>query len=86
MQSKFKVLTFLKIWTYPSCTYRVFEHSATQQEYRIITDTCPITGRTFQSNIIDRFSLVAPAPVVDLISEKHFTNLSTYMSLGEVYS
>ena len=85
MQSKFKDLTFLKIWVYPSCTYRVFEHSATQREYRIIADTCSITGRTFQSNIIDKFSLVAPAPVIDLVSEKHFNNLSTYMSLGKIY-
>ena len=84
MQSKFKDLHFLRLGVYPY-EYKVFKHFVTQKEYKIIGETCLVTECTFESSIIDYFSLVAPAPDIDLITKKHFNNLSTYMSLGELY-
>lgn len=84
MQSKFKDLCFVRLGVYPY-EYKVYEHSVTQKKYKIIGETCNVLECTFQSSIINDFSLVEPAPIIDLISKTYFNNLSTYMSLGEIY-
>lgn len=87
MQSKFKVLTFIRLGIYPY-EYKICEHKLTAKEsFTFITkEEVNVVESTFSKKLVNGLSLVEPASVGYLLEKKYFENLSTYMSLGEVYS